>query len=68
MTPFVADRQSALDAARLLTDHGHHAFGQAIARADESRDRGNVVTFCRWRQIAALIAVMNDSCGSQTRH
>lgn len=67
-TPFVADRQSALDAARLLAEFGAQAVGAAVAQADISRDRGNVVHFCRWRQIAMLIELLRDTGNRQTRH
>ena len=65
---FVADRASALDAARLLAEFGDGAAAQAAARADSSRDKGNVVHFCRWRQIERLIGVMADPQSEQTRH
>ena len=65
---FVADRQSALDATRLIVDHGAGAADAAVARANVSRDRGNVVNFCRWRQIARLVAAMYEADGEQTRH
>ena len=65
---YIADRQSALDAARLIVDHGDGAVGAAAARANLSRDRGNVVHFCRWRQIERLIAAMHEADGEQTRH
>jgi hypothetical protein len=67
-TPFIADRAAALDAARLIDDHGGDAGARAAARAALSRDRGNVVHFCRWRQIERLIAVMTDANSEQTRH
>ncbi len=66
--PFVADRASALDAARLLAELGEDAAAAAAARADVSRNRGNIIHFCRWRQIERLIGVMNDADSEQTRH
>ncbi len=66
--PFVADRASALDAARLLAELGEAAAAAAAARAEISRGLGNVVHFCRWRQIERLIDVMNDPESEQTRH
>jgi hypothetical protein len=66
--PFVADRASALDAARLLAELGDDAAAAAAARADESRGQGNVIHFCRWRQIERLIGVMADAASEQTRH
>lgn len=66
--PFIADRTAALDAARLMADHGLRAAAIASAEAELSRDRGNVIHFCRWRQIERLILVMADLDGEQTRH
>lgn len=66
--PFVADRASALDAAHLLAELGEHAAAAAAARAEVSRERGNVIHFCRWRQIERLISVMADVELEQTRH
>ena len=66
--PFVADRQTAIDAAELLELRGLDAGAAAAAHARSSRDRGNVVHYCRWRQIERLIAVLHDETGEQTRH
>ncbi|MFZ4746757.1 MAG: hypothetical protein ACOYLK_07665 [Sphingomonas sp.] len=66
--PFVADRASALDAARLLADLGDAAAAAAAARAEISRGLGNVAQFCRWRQIERLIDMMTDADSKQTRH
>jgi len=66
--PFVADRASALDAARLLAELGDAAAAAAAARAEISRGVGNVANFCRWRQIERLIGMMTDADLEQTRH
>jgi len=66
--PFVADRASALDAAQLLAELGDAAAAAAAAQARASRARGNVVHFCRWRQIERLIGVMTEAEAEQTRH
>jgi hypothetical protein len=67
--PFVADRASALDAARLIAELGDEAAAAVAAgHAEVSRDRGNVVHFCRWRQIERLIVAMADPHTEQTRH
>ena len=66
--PFVTDRASALDAARLLAELGDAAAAAAAARAEISRGLGNVVHFCRWRQIERLIDLMTDADSEQTRH
>jgi hypothetical protein len=65
--PFVPDRATALDALRLIDDHGDLAALAAKAEADRSRNAGNIVSFCRWRQIGRLIAALEPG-GEQTRH
>lgn len=67
-SPFVPDRAAALDAVRLLDDYGDGAGDAAAREANRSRDLGNLVNFCRWRQVARLIAAMDDAGGEQTRH
>lgn len=66
--PFIADREAALDAARLIEDHGECASDVAAANAGLFRDRGNAVSFCRWRQIERLIDILTEADGEQTRH
>jgi hypothetical protein len=56
--PYVADRQTVVDANALISTFGDNAGYEAASRAESSRDRGNVVAFCRWRQIERLIAVL----------
>lgn len=53
--PYVSDRASAEEAVRLMTIFGDDAGFEAAARADHSRDIGNISHFCRWRQIERLI-------------
>lgn len=65
---FVTDRKAALDAAHMIDEHGVAAGAQAAALAEISRDRGNIVHFCRWRQIERLIGAMTDAGAEQTRH
>jgi hypothetical protein len=49
------DAAAASDAAELIARFGDHAYNEAAARAGRSREVGNVVHFCRWRQIGRLI-------------
>ncbi len=58
MMPFVADRQSVTEAHALIARFGDDAGFEAAARADASRERGNVIMFCRWRQIERLIVLL----------
>lgn len=56
--PYVADRGSLADATELIALFGDDAGFEAAARADRSRDLGNLVHFCRWRQIERLIVML----------
>ncbi|MEO5866802.1 MAG: hypothetical protein ABIS14_14720 [Sphingomonas sp.] len=56
--PFLADRSQVTDADTLIAMFGDNAGLEAAARADRSRDLGNQVHFCRWRQVERLIVLM----------
>lgn len=62
------DRSAATEAADLIARFGIHAASEAAARADESRERGNVVLFCRWRQIERMVVVLASGRGAATLH
>jgi len=57
--PFLGGRKSFEDAAELIELFGSAASREAASRADQSRDRGNHVHFCRWRQVERLIFLMS---------
>ena len=59
-TPFINDRTALTDAALLLETYGDDAGFEAAARAEASRDKGNVVRFCHWRQIERVIVTLSD--------
>lgn len=61
LTPFVIDRQSVADADLLMANFGEDAVFEAALRADASRERGNIVHFCRWRQIERLISLLAEN-------
>ncbi len=54
----VPDARAAAEAAELMQFYGILAASEAAARADAYREVGNVVHFCRWRQIERLITRM----------
>lgn len=66
--PYVADRAMVADATELLARFGEEAGFEAAARADRSRDLGNVVNFCRWRQIERLVLVLAEQDVTGTVH
>lgn len=59
-TPFINGREALLDAALLLETYGDDAGFEAAARAEDSRDKGNVLRFCHWRQIERVIVTLSD--------
>ena len=66
--PYLSDRKSYEDAAELMAIFGDNAGYEAAARADRSRDLGNHIHFCRWRQIERLIVLMSQGRAVGTVH
>lgn len=66
--PYLSDRKSFEDAAELMTTFGDNAGYEAAARADRSRDLGNHIHFCRWRQIERLIVLLTQDAPLGTVH
>lgn len=62
------DPAAANDAAELIAHFGIHAASEAAARADRSRELGNVIHFCRWRQIERMIQLLSSDRGAHTIH
>jgi hypothetical protein len=60
-TVYLSDASAAVEAAELIARFGIHAASEAAARADRSRDLGNVVHFCRWREIERMIDLLSAS-------
>lgn len=68
MQLFLADRASVQSAEELIVLFGDSAGRKAAARADRSRDLGNPIHFCRWRQIERLIVLMSARRAIGTLH
>ena len=66
--PYLRDRAEVKDAAELILMFGDDAGFQAAARADKSRELGNHIHFCRWRQIERLIVLMSVGRAVGTVH
>jgi hypothetical protein len=58
---YLPDSAAAADAAELIARFGEYAAGEAAARADRSRGLGNVIHFCRWRQIERMIGLLSST-------
>ncbi len=52
----------------MMETFGLAAGGEAAARADRSRDLGNHIHFCRWRQIERLIELLSSDEAIGTVH
>jgi hypothetical protein len=62
------DAAAAAEAAELIDRFGGFAADEAAARATRSRDLGNVIHYCRWRQIQRLIELLSAPGGVPTIH
>jgi len=62
------DRTAFADADALISRFGEHAASEAARLASRSRALGNVVHYCRWRQIERMIARLATEPGEATRH
>jgi hypothetical protein len=62
------DRKTADAASELLRLHGAAARAEAVSRALVSRDRGNVIHFCHWRQVARAIELFSIQPDEGTIH
>ena len=59
-SPFIAGRLALAEASELIDRFGDDAELEAAARAERSRDVGNVLHFCHWRQIERMIATLSS--------
>ena len=59
LVPYLSSRKSVDDAQDLIFRFGDNAGFEAAARADRSRDIGNHIHFCHWRQIERLIILLS---------
>ena len=57
----LTDSRALADADQLIATFGAEAAAQAAARAERSRDIGNAIRFCHWRQIERLIDLLSGS-------
>ena len=62
------DRDAFAEAMTLIANFGDHAAIEAASRADRSRSLGNVIHFCRWRQIERTIAMLGEGDVTGTVH
>ena len=68
MKTLVADRPTAEAATHLIAAYGERAATEARARAGISRNLGNVIHFCRWRQVERLVDLLSTRQVNGTIH
>ena len=66
--PFIHGRLALADASELIERFGEEAALVAAARAEQSRDDGNVTRFCHWRHIERVIATLRSDEVQGTIH
>ena len=67
-SPFISGRAALADASELQERFGERAGTEAAALAASSRDAGNVLRFCHWRQIERVIASLSSDEVAGTVH
>ncbi|HEX8387990.1 MAG TPA: hypothetical protein VF636_03145 [Sphingomonas sp.] len=65
---YLSDPNAFSDADGLMTSHGRRAAEEAAARAERSREIGNHLRFCHWRQVARLIDALSVQRAFGTVH
>jgi hypothetical protein len=66
--PFIHGRLALADATDLMERFGEEAAVEAAIRAERSRDDGNVLRFCHWRQIERVVATLSSEEAMGTIH
>jgi hypothetical protein len=64
----VVNRETAGLATEMIAIFGEQAGAEAAARADRSRDLGNAVSYCNWRQAERLIVLLSTNRAQDTLH
>ncbi|MEQ1687100.1 MAG: hypothetical protein ABL874_00830 [Sphingopyxis sp.] len=67
-TPFVGGRAMVTDALALAREFGADAVQAASLRSAQSRQRGNIADYCKWREVERLLSLDTGFQGGATRH
>lgn len=59
-SPYIHGRLALAEASDLIDRFGDDAGFEAATRAERSRDDGNLLRFCHWRQIERVIATLAE--------
>ena len=66
--PLYVENRDVLEAEALIREFGNQAGMEAAERAEASRNIGNHIRFCRWRQIERLVIMLNIRTSLGTIH
>lgn len=66
--PLYVERRDVANAEALIAEFGQAAGLEAAERARASRDIGNHIHYCRWRQIERLIILLSVEASLGTIH
>ncbi len=66
--PLYVEKRDVAAAQDLMDDFGMTAGIEAAGRAEASRNIGNHIQFCRWRQIERLIIMLSVNATLGTVH
>ena len=66
--PLYVEQRDVVAAETLINEFGKEAGLEAADRAESSRNIGNHIQFCRWRQIERLIIMLSVEVTLGTVH
>ncbi len=66
--PLYVENRDVAEAEALIAQFGKEAGLEAAERAETSRDLGNHISYCRWRQIERLIILLSVKVPLGTIH
>lgn len=66
--PLYVDARDVREAQALIAHFGFEAGLEAAERAEKSRNVGNHLRYCRWRQIERLVILLNLETSPGTVH
>lgn len=66
--PLYVEHRDVVEAEALIDKFGHAAGMEAADRAEASRNVGNHLHYCRWRQIERLILMLSVEATLGTIH
>jgi hypothetical protein len=65
---YISSRVAVESASDLISRFGEDAGMEAAARAERSRDLGNLHHFCHWRQIERIVLLLANDESFGTLH